>query len=865
DAEGISDGHADKWQIRVIPDEPPTVSIEKPAAEIHVTADANIPLRVVAKDRLAIHDIALKYIRSDASDTGEQQFLLYEGPSQVKPLAADQSLAEFAEGQRRVVEQDWNLGPLQLTPGTQITFHAAARDYQPAEGKSPAQRLLVVTRQAMEERFARRQAAILSELAQIVKRQKEARSRTRELEIQLDEVGQMKEEDLDQLQSVELAQHDVRRALAADRHSVQDQIASLMADVQNNNLENPSMSRQLGGLAQLIRQLDRDDLPAIEQSLGAARKNVQSEVDQQNRGAPAATAPDQDDPPQKPPTEDTDPAQQISRQSRDALAQLNKAGAHQDHVVAALEEMLGDLQRWDNYRRFARELAALQDAQRDVQKKTDNMRQRTLGRDVKQLDAQDRADLKKLASRQMELARRFDKILQGMDQTAQDLDESDPLAAEAISDAAHFARQKGVGNQMRSAGQNVARNQVGQATQAQQSAAKNLQEMQDILANRREQELSRLVKKLKQAEAELQQIRERQAGLRKKMQAAEKLDDDQQRRRELQRLTRQQQKLQEESERLMRKLRRLQANRASSKLADAAAQMGKSGEAGQAGDATAAGENAKQAEKDLEEAQKKLAQARRQAEADLAQELLAKLQDQLKGLVELQQVILDNTRRLENLRDQQGNLTRGQLVGVRGLSAQQESLHDAARLTSNKLSGAEVFGRTLGRAADKMKEAAGRLARFETGDVTQRVEQQALDRLSLLIEALSPDKPDADAGQAPGGAGQGGGNQGGGLGSQAELKLLKLLQADLNQRTDENREAIDQATAREEDTTELVQQRVQLAGEQGELADIMFQMLKTDQESPEDDPDSLPDVRPGADEITPDEEPPPIQETPVIM
>ncbi|NIL96932.1 MAG: hypothetical protein GTO53_05500 [Planctomycetales bacterium] len=850
DAEGISDTAADKWQIRVIKDQPPIVSIEKPAGEIYVTPAARVPLRVVAKDRLAIREIALKYIRSDASDRGEQQFPLYEGPDQVPATATQQSLAELAEGERRVAEQDWQLAPLKLSPGTQITFHAAARDYQPAEGKSHAQRLLVISRQAMAERLARRQAAILSELAQIVKRQKDTRTRTRELEIQLEEVGSGTEEDLDQLQSIELAQRDVHRALAGQRDSIQDRIASVLADVRNNQLDNASLSRQLDQLAEQINQLDRDDLPAIERSLGAARKNVQVEVDRRKREEdPAAAGQPKDQPPQ-PATDGTDP--QLSRQSRDALQQLNEAGQHQDQVIAQLEETLVDLQRWDNYRRFASDLATLQDAQDKIHDQTDNLRQRTLGRDLKQLAAQDRADLKKLANRQMELARRFDKILQNMDQSARNFAEPDPLAAAAISDATHYARQKGIGNQLRSAGQNVERNQVGQATAGQQAASRDLKEMQDILSNRREQELSRLVKKLQEAEAELQQIQQRQAGLSKKIQEAEKLADDQQRRRQLQRLTRQQRQLQEESERLTRKLRRLQAHRAGSQLAKAAAGMGKSSEAGQAGDAAAAGEHAQQAEQDLAEAQRQLAQARRQAEADLAQELLAKLQDQLKSLVDRQQAVLETTQSLENRRVTQGHLTRGQLAGVRQLSAQQESLYDETRLTAEKLAGAEVFQRTLGRAADKMKHAAQQLARFETGVATQQVEQEALDRLSLLIEALVPDKPEGDAGAAPRGAGQGGGNQGGRPPSLAELKLLKLLQADLNQRTADNRAALEQKTAANKDSKELLQQRAQLAQEQGELADMMFQMLENDPEPPEDDPDTLPDVGPGPKPILPD-------------
>ncbi len=268
---------------------------------------------------------------------------------------------------------------------------------------------------------------------------------------------------------------------------------------------------------------------------------------------------------------------------------------------------------------------------------------------MRDLPPQELADLKKIAERQTELARRFDKLLEGMDKATKDSADSDPLAADAISDAANFARDQGLSNQMRNAGRNVSKNNVGQASGLQKSAIDDLKEMQDILGNRREQELARLVKKLKQAEAELEAIRKEQAGLLKKMNDSQKLEPEE-RKRQLQRLTRQQRELQEATERLMRRLRRLQANRASEKLGDAAGQMAQSEQAGQQGDDAGAEQQAKQAERDLDEAQKQLAKARRAAEADLAEELLTRLQDQLKGLADREQIVLDNTRRLQELR-----------------------------------------------------------------------------------------------------------------------------------------------------------------------------------------------------------------------
>ena len=64
---------------------------------------------------------------------------------------------------------------------------------------------------------------------------------------------------------------------------------------------------------------------------------------------------------------------------------------------------------------------------------------------------------------------------------------------------------------------------MGQAVERQEKVGRELDELLDILSNRRETELGRLVKKLREAEAELSDLRKQQAGLKKKIADAQKL------------------------------------------------------------------------------------------------------------------------------------------------------------------------------------------------------------------------------------------------------------------------------------------------------------------------------------------------------
>src|SRR6202012_3580699 len=59
DLEGLVGGQESIYEIRAVADQPPSVTIEQPGANVFVTPTAAVPLKIVAKDDLAIHDITL--------------------------------------------------------------------------------------------------------------------------------------------------------------------------------------------------------------------------------------------------------------------------------------------------------------------------------------------------------------------------------------------------------------------------------------------------------------------------------------------------------------------------------------------------------------------------------------------------------------------------------------------------------------------------------------------------------------------------------------------------------------------------------------------------------------------------------------
>src|SRR5262249_54750176 len=128
--------------------------------------------------------------------------------------------------------------------------------------------------------------------------------------------------------------------------------------------------------------------------------------------------------------------------------------------------------------------------------------------------------------------------------------------------------------------------------------------------------------------------------------------------------------------------------------------------------------------------------------------------------------------------------------------------NETRQLTEDKLSAATVAARILNKAAEAM-DRAGRLLderrqpekRSEHADGNPeiaRAQREALRRIDQLLDVLKPENagrgPGNPGGDQPGeqGGREGGGGGGGdGIPFAAQLKLLRGLQADVNQRTEE--------------------------------------------------------------------------------
>ena len=522
------------------------------------------------------------------------------------------------------------------------------------------------------------------------------------------------------------------------------------------------------------------------------------------------------------PAQQNEPKPQTPGTPRAALADAEK---NQKQIASKLEEMLSSMGKFNSARNLTREAKSLLQAQeKALQKAAEAATPDTQGKAQDQLTPEQKAERNNLAAGQNELSKSLQNLEAKLDEAAKAMEQNDPLGAAGLRDAAEQSRKRQTSAKMAEGADQLDRNQMGQARENQQKAVEDLKALADAIQNRRERELSHLVKELKAAEAELKKLRDRQAANLKKTAEAKKNPDAAQRQEQLAKLAKEQKQIEEETKRQVQKLSKLSAEAAARAGQQAAGQMAKAGEQMEKGDGEQAEGEQEEALQNLREAQKEVAAARRDAEEQLAAEQIVKMADTLKSIHERQDKMAAETTRYEKTRaDAEGKLTLAQRTGVRELGRVQAGLKDEAGELGDRLGdGAPVFRLTIKKATEGMDAAAQRLQGLKTDEPTTRAQRQAALRLQQLLESIRQEQAKKNGGQQGGqqGGDQQGGAQGGGDGfpPAAQIKMLKLLQQEINERT----EFFDELKRRHKELTPDQTAEVdQLEKDQGALADLV--------------------------------------------
>jgi hypothetical protein len=513
---------------------------------------------------------------------------------------------------------------------------------------------------------------------------------------------------------------------------------------------------------------------------------------------------------------------------KESLAQAEK---NQKAIADELQRMRDALGEFETYRGIVQDAKKIQKEHEDGMKATAEQAKKPnlADKPADALTPQDKADLASDAERQKETARNLANLENKMGEMADKIADKDPGSAAALKEAAQQSRERGTVGKMDKAAEGLEKNQMGQAQADQKQAQQDLKKLVDSLQNRRENELARLVKDLKDAEKEMQKLRDRQAKNRDETGKAKQNPDAQAKKDQLQKLSKEQKQIQADLKKELLKLQKLRADAAQQAGEKAQGKMAQAGQEQEDGDAEDAEKAQEEALANLEEAQEEIEEARKDAEEQLAMEQLSKIKDHLQGLADRQEKMAEETADYEKTRAAKG-LTLAQRAGVRSLGRVQDALKDETVELTERLDAAPAFALQLKKAGAQMGDAAAKLQALKTDADTQKAEQLAAKRVKLLLEALKPDNaPGGNGGQPPQGGQPGqppGGSQnrrGDGIGLAAQLKVLKNLQIEINDRT----EAIDEIKTRKKTLTPEQQAELDgLADDQRQIADLARDLTK---------------------------------------
>lgn len=777
-------GYSPARSLRIDPDTVPTVDWKLPVADVYVTPQAVVSIAVAVEDNLAIKSISLKVRRASSSEaTGEPNNVLPAEEDAAETLVLSQGDAEASQPAPKQAEPwpavtpdrqqaEWTLdlaesqlADWQLQPGDQLLLTSLAKDYRPGTGETPFERrVVIITEEELDNRITQDQTQLLRQLQRALTEQRKAEAGTRDLAIEQKQRAEVDRATTDRLATLGFEQRQAETTIADPQQGAVTQVEKLLKRLEANRVDRPELASQLEQMQQELSQAANRSLPAAARGLADARRRSE-----QLRQTPNA-----------------DEQQKLAQ----GLADTNQ---QQQQVAESLERMVDSLAGLSDFRRFARDAGELEKRQQELLEATTKQAAQALAsRQLSgaQSSGTQQAEREKLAAEQAEISRRFDNLLSAMQQkaaqgsAAANASAKPDASQQTLQDAIAEAKQRATAGKLRDASRQLDRQRLGRATAPQQSAAEDLKELRELLQNRTASDPKQLAEQLKQAKQQLSELRQE---LNKRPQESA-----------------QQRKLAAKAERLSRQLRRLTAQAASESTQQGAGALGKSSE----GDQAEQQAGRQEADKQLAKAEQQVEQQIKALEQAIAERVLEQLGGQIDKYVERQRVLLDQTQKRADDPQADG------LPQPAEIAVGQSSLRSEIADVVSDLPDRTVFHLTLSGVQQQMLLAEERLDRQDLGVQTQQHEQAALDRLGQVAEALRK-KPPKEGQPKPGGqGGQGGGKPKGPPLNVAEIKMLRMLQQDLNLRTPELEAAQAEANLQE------------LADEQRQLAELVQEIMQ---------------------------------------
>jgi hypothetical protein len=823
DSDNFQNAALEEFELVVRPDQTPTVQIESPRRNEECTPDAYVPLQAVAEDDYGIKTATLLVER-----LGDKKH--WEIPLVQESAAADQVTWAKVEGsadrQRYRANYQWELArdlkEANLKPGDMLEYCVQVQDNFELDGKyhepvsSGKLRVTIISQEALIEQIMQDAQNAAAQVTQVKNTQDTTKSATDDLK---KDTGKKPEFSKDDKKVAETLAN--QQATAA---STAKQIASKLDAVQDRMDQNRSKE---DGLKKTLGEVSDKLNETAENPMKDAANKINEAKDAKND---SKASPEQ----QKKNTDDRNEAMKnASENQQKASDELGKLGEKMNQF-GGLSPMIKRIEK-------------MKEDQQKISEETKKLGKDHIGEkpeDIAKNKPQDAKDMQKNADAQQKLSEQIAKATDDMQKASENTKKSDPSASEAMSKAAKTSKSQQVASNAASAAKSASENKQASAQQSQSQVELGLEKMLSELREAERRKLEELQKQLAEMQEQIAQLIKRQAThnfdnlhlqggeAMKKLTADEfkqlvklaKLDetDPKPTATDLGGITVGQELTQKNTQDNVAAAQKIESGGAeiAAALTKASGKMERAIVAlrdNKLADAYAPPQveallallDAKEkVDKQADDANDKAENAKKDAIRARYEKILA---EQLKGVNE-ETVGMDKRRTPEGI-------ARTDLNKVKEVTQKQGALSKDTKDIEKDLStlGSVVYLEANKDVVELMDNSTEKLAKTDTGKKTQITQVAIADQLKDMIDSLKETPPRKSKFDQRGGAGGGGGaSPPPHMPTEAELRLLKALQARVNNGT--KAAAADAAKDKGEITN--------LGGKQGKIRNMLGQMME---------------------------------------
>lgn len=823
--EGRDDG-----DMHVLNDPLPDVKLLQPGSSVTARPDGKLAFKfLVTDEHFAVKSVFVEYRKKKAADgnwSDPQRTVLYDAKGYGSLIPEMLAKASYATpGSARTYPKLPMRGPdLRLRPkkldfqtlwslrnqfkeGELVEIQVCAADFCDVfstrePGRSHVIELRIVGVRQLVQEADLKLGQIKNELRRVQKLQQQALDTVKETKAN----DKIEAKDVDKfIDEVEGPQRGVKdRVGNTPQEGLRKDLNELRRTLRDNNLEGTQAYRDAGEIKGTLDNIAQEELQKIEPRIA----DVRNELTQNNKNTPKTK--------QK--------LEETAKLQKNVLDGLNELIGKMD-PTAKLDDQKNQLRDIiDREKKNLLDLEELNARKQDLEK--------AFPEDKARIEKDQRDKIAQKAQEQRELAQQTEKLLKelraekehqeklGNKDNAKKLEEAIekletpkalPMLKQQEDKGPVNAQMKDIAKQLDN------KSEAPQKTLEQQKQVlKDLESALDALEGRNEDMTRQDIKDRQQAEKKIDELDKKLQKLRDEFKKAEMIEDKEERLKKKEELAAQAEKAVEDIEKTRRELARLQEQHAANELNQAADKVD---------GARKKAQNSDNPDQDLKDAQQQLALAKedlKKAEEQLARELLIKIADQLKGIKERQDAVLQRSEDFHPKVIKLKSWTDPLLDTIDGNRDAQKDIAEETDGVKDKLKEAKVFHSVLERAKKSMDDAGavmkarreeGRQRRYldkNDGELmnadelkdeaewhadTTKHQKQASQRLDRILDALKEEiakkpQPRKDPDQVKNDPEKKEEKKGGirpqdGIPSKAELKLIKGEQLDLNERTED--------------------------------------------------------------------------------